>query len=101
MITYDESRRLFHLYNDLMSVVLCVRADEDGCDELLMAHFGAPLDDPGAALPLINERSGASFDSLRQILPYACPTDGRGERARARSPACPPPMWSGTMRPPP
>ena len=79
MITYDESRRLFHLYNDLMSVVLCVRADEDGCDELLMAHFGAPLDDPGAALPLINERSGASFDSLRQILPYACPTDGRGD----------------------
>ena len=59
--------------------VLIVRADEEGCDELLMAHFGAPLDDPGAALPLINERSGASFDSLRQILPYACPTDGRGD----------------------
>ena len=79
MITYIGSKKLFHLHNERMSVVLCVRTDDDGCDELLMAHFGAPLTDPAAALPLINERRGASFDSLRQVLPYACPTDGRGD----------------------
>ena len=79
MIKYVDSQRLFHLHNEWLSAVLCIRTDEEGCDELLMAHFGAPLDDPEAALPLINRRAGASFDSLRQVLPYACPTEGRGD----------------------
>ena len=79
MIRYFEAQRAFHLSNRYLSVVLCVRDDDEGCGELLMAHFGAPLDDPEAALKLINQRRGASFDSLRQVLPYACPTEGRGD----------------------
>ena len=79
MIQYIASERLFHLHNCWLSLVLSVRDDEEGCGELLMAHFGAPLDNPEAALKLINQRRGASFDSLRQVLPYACPTEGRGD----------------------
>ncbi|MCR4886774.1 MAG: hypothetical protein K5919_07650, partial [Clostridiales bacterium] len=79
MIQYIASERLFHLHNGWLSLILSVRADEEGCGELLMAHFGAPLDNPEAALKLINQRRGASFDSLRQVLPYACPTEGRGD----------------------
>lgn len=79
MITFIEEKRLFHLHNDFLSVVLSLRKDEHGHDELLMPFFGAPLEDPAVVLPLINEKDGASFDSLRQILPYACPTEGRGD----------------------
>ena len=79
MIQSMDSNRLFHLRNPWLSLVLAVRGDGEGCDELLMAYLGPPLDEPGAVLPLMQTWEGASFDSLRQILPYACPTEGRGD----------------------
>lgn len=79
VITFDESKRLFHLRNNALSLVLCLRPDEEGTEELLTAYLGAPLDDPAACLYRLNLREGASFDSLRQVLPYACPTEGRGD----------------------
>ena len=69
MITFDPERRLFHLRNESVSLVLCLRPDEEGTLELLMAYLGAPLHDPAACLHLINQGEGASFDSLRQALP--------------------------------
>ena len=55
-----------------------LRDDEKGLPELLQVYLGAPLDDPASALTFqLNE--GASFDSVRQTLPYACPTEGRGD----------------------
>ena len=78
MIEYLSEKRLFHLHNEELSLVLILRDDEKGLPELLQVYLGAPLDDPRSALTFqLNE--GASFDSLRQILPYACPTDGRGD----------------------
>ena len=79
MIGFDAVRRLFHLRNASVSLVLSLRPDEEGALELLTAYLGAPLDDPAACLHWINQREGASFDSLRQTLPYACPTEGRGD----------------------
>ena len=79
MIAYDEKSRVFHLSNGLLSLVLCLRPDEFGRMELLMAHLGAPVDDPEACLYLTRTHDGASFDSQRQVLPYACPTEGRGD----------------------
>ena len=79
MITFDAEKRLFHLKNEHVSLVLWLRQDDMGGEEPLMAYLGAPLCDPAAALPLIQQHDGASFDSLRQILPYACPTEGRGD----------------------
>ena len=78
MITFDPARRLFHLYNESISLVLCLRADGE-TEELLLAYLGAPLSDPAACLHLIPVHEGVSFDSLRQVLPYACPTEGRGD----------------------
>ena len=78
MIEYLGKERLFHLHNAYLSLVLCLRDDEKGMPELLQAYLGAPLDDPENALTF-QTSEGASFDSLRQILPYACPTDGRGD----------------------
>ena len=79
MIQYIEASHLFHLHNRYLSMVLSLRPDEEGCPELLTAYIGAPLDQPEAALALIPRWEGASFDSLRQKLPYACPADGRGD----------------------
>ena len=79
MIEFLPDARLFHLRNDFLSLVLTLRADEEGCDELLMNYLGAPVADPQATLFLSDLRPGASFDSLRQVLPYACPTEGRGD----------------------
>ena len=79
MITFDPVRRLFHLRNKSLSLVLYLWPDEEGMQELLMAYLGAPLHDPAACLPMIPQHEGASFDSLRQALPYACPTEGRGD----------------------
>ena len=79
MISFDPARRLFHLRNDHVSLVLWLRPDEAGAEELLTAYLGAALNDPAVCLPLISQREGASFDSLRQVLPYACPTEGRGD----------------------
>ena len=79
MITFDAEKRLFHLKNEHVSLVLWLRQDDMVGEEPLMAYLGAPLCDPAAPLPLIQQHDGASFDSLRQILPYACPTEGRGD----------------------
>ncbi len=79
MIQYLDSSHLFHLRNRYLSVILSLREDEAGCSELLMVYFGAPAENPEAALAQLPCREGASFDSLRQILPYACPTEGRGD----------------------
>ena len=79
MISFDAERKLFHLRNESVSLVLNLRPDEEGTQELLMAYLGAPLHDPAACLHLINQQEGASFDSVRQTLPYACPTEGRGD----------------------
>ncbi len=79
MIEFDSARRLFHLRNRELSLVLRLRADEEGKEELLTAYLGQPLEDPGACLFMTDIRGGASFDSPRQMLPYACPTEGRGD----------------------
>lgn len=79
MILYDGQHRLFHLTNEFLSMVLSLRTDEVGETEVLMPWFGAPLKDPSLSLGLLLNREGASFDSLRQILPHACPTGGRGD----------------------
>ena len=78
MIEYLRDARIFHLHNEFLSLVLLLRDDEKGMPELLQAYLGAPLDDPRTAVTF-RQNEGASFDSLRQILPYACPTDGRGD----------------------
>ena len=79
MIVYDDQKKLFHLKNEYLSLVLCLRPDEEGTEELLMAYLGAPLTDPASSLYMTDLKDGASFDSLRQVLPYACPTDARGD----------------------
>ena len=79
MIQADTSNGIFHLRNDFVSLVLCVRPDGDGKQELLMPYLGPALADPASCLYLCTPRGGASFDSPRQALPYACPTDGRGD----------------------
>ena len=79
MIHFDENNHLFHLHNGRISCVLSLFRDEKGCDELLMPYYGAPLADPAAALQWIHRANGNSFDGDRQYLPYACPTDGRGD----------------------
>ena len=79
MITFDPAARLFHLTNQHLSLVLCLRPEDDGREELLMPYLGAPLCDPASCLYLADLREGASFDSLRQVLPYACPTESRGD----------------------
>ena len=79
MIHVDSKNSLFHLRNDFLSLVLRVQADGDGERELLMPYLGQPLGDPASCLYLCQPRGGASFDSPRQTLPYACPTDGRGD----------------------
>ena len=78
MIEYLSDKQLFHLHNDHLSLVLMLRPDDKGLIELLQIYLGQPLDDPESALTF-QQNEGASFDSLRQILPYACPTDGRGD----------------------
>ncbi|MBR5109012.1 MAG: alpha-galactosidase [Clostridia bacterium] len=79
MIHYEQTNRTFHLRNDFVSLVLRVQLDGDNEPELLMPYLGAPLCDPASCLYLCAPRGGASFDSPRQTLPYACPTDGRGD----------------------
>ena len=79
MIQADMSNGLFHLRNSFLSLVLCIRPDGDGEQELLMPYLGLAIDDPASCLYLCQPRYGASFDSPRQSLPYACPTDGRGD----------------------
>lgn len=79
MITFNSEKRVFHLHNAYVSCVLSIRTDDDGCDELLQTYWGAPVSDPLSTLYLADMREGASFDSLRQVLPYACPTAGRGD----------------------
>ena len=78
MIEYLSDKGLFHLHNDSLSWVLMLREDEKGMKELLHIYAGAKLDDPARAITF-QRNEGASFDSLRQILPYACPVDGRGD----------------------
>ena len=78
MIEFLSEKRLFHLHNDRLSLVLMLRPDEKGFPELIQVYLGSPLNDPASALTF-QQNEGASFDSLRQILPYACPTDGRGD----------------------
>jgi len=79
MIEYRAEAGLFHLRNDSLSLVLALRPDEEGCLELMAPYLGDPLDDPAACLCGMKRKGGASFDSLRQVLPYACPAEGRGD----------------------
>ncbi|MDL2206898.1 alpha-galactosidase [Eubacteriales bacterium OttesenSCG-928-N13] len=74
MITFDEASRAFHLRGDQLSLVLKLRENE-----LMMCYLGAPLNDPEATHYLSDLRAFLSFDTLRTILPYACPTEGRGD----------------------
>ncbi len=79
MIFADTANKIFHLRNRHVSLALRVQPDGDGEQELLLPYLGSPLDDPASCLYLCAPRGGASFDSPRQTLPYACPTDGRGD----------------------
>ena len=79
MISFDAAQGIFHLQNKFLSLVLCLRPDEEGERELLMAYLGEPLQNPASCLYMTELSEGASFDSLRQVLPYACPTEGRGD----------------------
>ncbi len=78
MIEYVREQELFHLHNAFLSCVLALRRDEEGARELVMPYLGSPLTDPACCLSRLDLKEGASFDSLRQKLPYACPTAGRG-----------------------
>ncbi len=78
MIEYLAEEKLFHLHNEQVSWVFALKADESGAEELLHAYVGAPLKDPARCV-CWKETEGASFDALRQILPYAAPTEGRGD----------------------
>ena len=79
MIRFDSKKRTFHLRNGYLSMILSLRADEEGREELLTAYLGEPLEEADSCLYMTDLREGASFDSLRQVLPYACPTEGRGD----------------------
>ncbi|MBQ3668584.1 MAG: alpha-galactosidase [Clostridia bacterium] len=78
VIEFIRDKGLFHLHNDKVSWVLMLRDDELGMPELLHLYVGKPLDNAQSAV-MLQTNEGASFDSLRQILPYACPTQGRGD----------------------
>ena len=80
MISYVENQRLFHLKNEFLSCVLTLREEIPGRQELLMAYLGKPLQDPSQSLCRVDAmHEMASFDPIRQLLPYACPTEGRGD----------------------
>lgn len=79
MFQFLEDKRIFHLYNDKVSFVLALFPDKEGHEELLMTYYGKRLDHPECTLRTMQWWEGASFDSPRQMLPYACPTDGRGD----------------------
>ena len=79
MIHFDDSHQIFHVYNDLMSIVLWVRQDVHGLREIQMLHAGEKLVHPEFALHPEDFMSRASFDSERQVLPFAVPIDGRGD----------------------
>ena len=79
MIEFKEDIGLFHLSNREMSVVLSLRDDGDAGKELLLAYLGNRIDQPEHALSLINTRRVSNMDFLRDMLPYACPTEGRGD----------------------
>ena len=86
MIEFIGDKKLFHLHTPDVSWVLWLKNDEMNKPELLMLYAGMHLDDPASALH-VQENEGASFDSLRQILPYACPTQGRGDYREAMAAA--------------
>ncbi len=75
----NQEKRCFHLYNDSLSLVLWVRDDAKGNPEVIQAYFGGRLMDAACCIQPCIWQEGASFDSIRQMLPYACPTDGRGD----------------------
>ena len=77
MIAFDNEQRVFHLSNGKLSMVLTLRSDAGYGEELLLSHFGAPVGDPAACAPAVENH--ASVDAERSTLPYACPADGRGD----------------------
>ena len=79
LIQFIEDKRVFHLFNHDVSFVLALIPDRWGNEELLMTYYGKRLNHPECTLRTSQWREGASFDSPRQLLPYACPTDGRGD----------------------
>ena len=70
---------IFHLYNDSISLVLCVLPDENGHRELLMPYFGSRIERPESVIQPELWMPVASFDTHRQLVPFALPTDGRGD----------------------
>ncbi|MBR2286944.1 MAG: alpha-galactosidase, partial [Clostridia bacterium] len=70
---------IFHLYNDSISLVLCVLPDENGHRELLMPYFGSRIERPESVVQPELWMPVASFDTHRQLVPFALPTDGRGD----------------------
>lgn len=80
MFTVTGEGPVFHLYNEFVSLVLAVRTDpEGGYQEVCLTHFGYPIDEPLNTLDRLILENGSSNDSLRQIMPYAFPTEGRGD----------------------
>lgn len=78
MITYEEQKGVFRLDNGLISAVLALREDDMGCRELLLTYLGGPIQGQDCA-DRMEYRHLASHESERMALPYACPTEGRGD----------------------
>ena len=79
MFTYIPEKKLFHLTNGEISLCFALVSDNPSGEELCLTHLGGALTNPACTLNRLDLHEGASFDSLRQIEPYACPTDGRGD----------------------
>ena len=79
MITFEEQRGVFRLDNGLISAVLALREDDMGCKELLMTYLGGPIQGQDCVDRMDYSHQLASHESERMALPYACPTEGRGD----------------------
>lgn len=78
MITFEEAKGVFRLNNEVISAVLTLREDSLGCRELLLTYLGAPVQGADCASRMDYPQL-ASHESERMALPYACPTEGRGD----------------------
>lgn len=78
MITFERQNGVFRLNNEVLSAVLTLREDDLGCRELLLTYLGAPIQELDCA-DRMEYPQLATHESERMALPYACPTEGRGD----------------------
>lgn len=78
MITFEEQKGVFRLDNEHLSMVLALRADDMGSRELLLTYLGLPIQGADCT-ERMEYPELSSHESERMALPYACPTEGRGD----------------------